>query len=89
MAIGFAGIPGRNQTVAGHRQEYFPRGGFVFVDTFVNGKLAQWMLTTTPAVPFARAEPTCISPGNRATALAGEQAEEGQLYYFFLKDAPR
>ena len=41
----------------------FPRGGFVFVDTFVNGKsFAQWMLDQDTGGAIAlRAEPTCIS----------------------------
>ena len=90
MAIGFAGIQVEAQTVAGHRQEYFPRAGFVFVDTFVNGEsFAQWMLDQDTGGAIRGSGPSRLVSrrGNRATALAGEQAEEGQLYYFFLKDA--
>ena len=70
----------------------FPRGGFVFVDTFVNGEsFAQWMLDqdTGGAIRAPGRADLYLGAGNRATALAGEQAEEGRLYYFFLKDAPR
>ena len=70
----------------------FPRGGFVFVETLVNGEpVAQWMLDqdTGGAIRAPGRADLYLGAGNRATALAGEQAEEGQLYYFFLKDAPR
>ena len=70
----------------------FPRGGFVFVDTFVNGEhFAQWMMDqdTGGAIRAPGRADLYMGAGNRATALAGEQAEEGRLYYFFLKDPPR
>ena len=70
----------------------FPRGGFVYVDTTMNRQpFAQWMLDqdTGGAIRAPGRADLYLGAGDRATAMAGEQAEEGQLYYFFLKDAPR
>ena len=51
----------------------------------------QWMLDqdTGGAIRAPGRADLYLGAGNRATALAGEQAEEGRLYYFFLKHAPR
>ena len=57
----------------------FPRGGFVFVDTFVNGEsFAQWMLDQDTGGAIRAPGRRLYLGGNRATALAGEQAEEGR-----------
>ncbi len=74
-------------------KEIFPRGGVVFVTTDIPAgadrtrSFAQFMMDqdTGGAIRSPGRGDIYMGAGEEAAALAGRQAAEGRLYYFFLK----
>lgn len=78
-------------------KKIFPRGGLLLVDTTLpnevgagNRPFSQWMVDqdTGGAIRAPGRGDIYLGVGDAAEALAGRQAAEGRLYYFFLKQAP-